>query len=54
MAEHLKTNVGVYALVIKDEKLLLLHKPNDPIWCALGGRMDTTDLDPQSTLRNLD
>ncbi len=40
MANHLVTNVGVYALIIKDKKLLLLHKPNDSIWTALGGRMN--------------
>ena len=51
MNQHLETNVGVYALVIKDKRLLLLHKPDDPIWCALGGRMDKDDLDPISTLQ---
>lgn len=50
MTEHLTTNVGVYALLIKYKKLLLLHKPNDLIWCALGGRMDKTDKTPEQTL----
>jgi 8-oxo-dGTP pyrophosphatase MutT (NUDIX family) len=49
--EHLETNIGVYGLVIKEKKLLLLHKPNDVIWCALGGRMDKDDLDPGLTLQ---
>lgn len=51
MAQHLETNVGVYALVVKNKRLLLLHKPNDPIWCALGGRMDEDDLNPMTTLQ---
>jgi len=46
MNTHLETTVGVYALVVKDKKLLLLHKPNDPIWTALGGRMDREDGSP--------
>ena len=48
---HLLTNIGVYALVVKDNKLLLLHKPGDPIWTALGGRMDENDKDPVESLR---
>lgn len=48
---HLTTNIGVYALVVKDKKLLLLHKPNDPIWTALGGRMDEKDTDPVEALK---
>ena len=28
-----------------------MHKPNDPIWCALGGRMDEGDLDLMLTLQ---
>jgi len=46
MNTHLETTVGVYAFVIKGKKLLLLHKPNDPIWTALGGRMDSGDKSP--------
>lgn len=51
MTNYLKTNVGVYALLIKDKKYLLLHQPNNPIWCALGGRMDEHELDPIKTLQ---
>lgn len=51
MEEHLTTNIGVYALVIKDKKLLLLHQPNNPIWCALGGRMNKNDSTPEETLK---
>jgi 8-oxo-dGTP pyrophosphatase MutT (NUDIX family) len=50
MKKHLETNVGVYAFILKDKKLFMLHKPNDPIWCALGGRMDSDETDPIMTL----
>ncbi len=50
MKKHLETKIGVYAFIIKDKKVLFLRKPNDRIWCALGGRMDTTDSHPLTTL----
>ncbi len=43
MANHLLTNVGVYALIIENKKVLFFHKPNDPLWTILGGRMDDSD-----------
>ncbi len=45
MEKHLETKIGVYALLIKDKKILLLHKPNDPIWCPPGGRMNEEEPD---------
>lgn len=50
MANHLLTNVGVYALIIENKKLLMLHKPNDPIWILLGGRMNEDEEDPITAL----
>lgn len=47
---HLTTNVGVYVLLIKDRKLLLLHQPNNPIWYALGGRMNSDEVSLQDDL----
>ena len=43
MGDHLLTNIGVYIFLIKEKKVSYFHKPNDPIWCALGGRMSEED-----------
>ena len=43
-------HVGVYLFLIKNKKLLYLHKPNDPIWTCLGGRMSEDEIFPTETL----
>lgn len=49
--EHLKTNIGQYAIIIKNKKLLLLWPPNGPLWVYVGGRLDIDENDYKKALK---
>jgi ADP-ribose pyrophosphatase YjhB (NUDIX family) len=48
---HLKTEIGVYGVVLSNNKILLLELSEKPMWAFPGGRMDETDLTLQAALK---
>ncbi|MFA6088671.1 MAG: NUDIX hydrolase [Candidatus Woesearchaeota archaeon] len=49
--KHLKTNIGQYAVIIKDKKVLMLCPPNGPLWIYPGGRINEKDTDYKEALK---
>lgn len=50
VSAHLTARIGVYAFIIKDKKLFYLHKPNDPIWTVVGGKIEENDTSIEETI----
>jgi len=51
MKSHMVTNVGQYAIILKDKKLLQLWPPEGPLWLYPGGRLENGDEDYEKALR---
>lgn len=43
MENHLLTNIGVYGVVIENQKILFLHLPGNNLWTLPGGRVNDND-----------